>query len=98
MKREIIKFRCTIYEKKVLRKRAERAGVSLSEYCRVSAFGNNLVERLTEEQLERYRMLVKYKNNFTRIGNMFKGRDPKLAHEVRQLAKEIKNQLHNFNK
>ena len=98
MKREIIKFRCSIYEKKALRKRAERAGVSLSEYCRSSAFGNDLVERLTPEQLEYYRMLVKYNNNFTRIGNMFKKRDPKLVDEVRQLANEIRKHLYNFKK
>ena len=51
MKRTYIKFRCSIYEKKLLKKRAERAGISLSEYCRSSAFGNSVIERLTEEQL-----------------------------------------------
>lgn len=91
MKRETIKFRCAIYEKKNLKKRAQRAGVSLSEYCRSSAFGNNLVERLTREQLEYYRMLVKYKNNFTRIGNMFKKRNSKLTSEMEQLAEEIRS-------
>jgi len=48
MKRTYIKFRCSIYEKKLLKKRAERAGISLSEYCRSSAFGNSVIERLTE--------------------------------------------------
>jgi len=98
MKREFIQFRCSIYEKRTLRKRAKRAGVSLSEYCRSSAFGNSLVERLTPEQLEYYSMLVKYKNNFKRISNMFKRKDPKLALEVEQLANEIRNHLYNFNK
>ena len=98
MKRDYIKFRCSIYEKKVLKKRAKRAGISLSEYCRSSAFGNNIIERLTKEQLEHYAMLVKYKNNFTRIGNMFKKRTPKLAREVEQLAEEIRKHLYNFKK
>ncbi|MEM6815631.1 MAG: mobilization protein MbpA [Bacteroidota bacterium] len=98
MKRDYIKFRCTIYEKKVLKKRAQRAGVSLSEYCRSSAFGNNIIERLTKEQLEHYAMLVKYKNNFSRISNMFKKRNPKLAREVEQLAEEIRKHLYNFKK
>ena len=98
MKREFIQFRCSIYEKKVLKKRAERAGVSLSEYCRSSAFGNSLMERLTPEQLECYKMLITYKTNFKRISNMFKRKDPKLAWEVEQLADQIRNHLFNFMK
>lgn len=96
MKRTYIKFRCSIYDKKLLRKRAERAGLSLSEYCRSSAFGITVIERLTEEQLAHYKMLVKYKGNFTRIGNRFKKHNPKLANEVQQLAEEIRTHLYNF--
>ena len=96
MKRTYIKFRCSIYEKKLLKKRAERAGISLSEYCRSSAFGNSVIERLTDEQLTHYKMLVKYKSNFIRIGNMFKKHNPKLASEVEQLAEEIRTHLYNF--
>ncbi len=96
MKRTYIKFRCSIYEKKLLKKRAERAGISLSEYCRSSAFGNSIIERLTEEQLTHYKMLVKYKNNFTSIRNMFKKHNPKLASEVEKLAEEIRTHLYNF--
>lgn len=98
MKRDYIKFRCSIYEKKILRNRAKRAGISLSEYCRSSAFGNSIIERLTKKQLEHYRMLVKYKNNFTSISNMFKKRNPKLAMEVQKLAEEIRTHLYNFKK
>ncbi len=98
MKRTYIKFRCSIYEKKLLNKRAERAGISLSEYCRSSAFENSVIERLTEEQLTHYKMLVKYKNNFTSIGNMFKKHNPKLANEVEKLTEEIRMHLYNFKK
>ena len=98
MKKTYIKFRCSIYEKKLLKKRAARAGISLSEYCRNSAFENSVIERLTSEQLSYYQMLVKYKNNFTSISNMFKKHNPKLANEVIQLAEEIRNHLHHFKK
>lgn len=98
MKRTYIKFRCSIYEKKLLKKRAERAGISLSEYCRSSAFGNSVIERLTVEQLAHYKMLINYKNNFARIGNMFKNHNPRLASEVEQLAEEIRKHLFNFKK
>ena len=96
MKKTYIKFRCSIYEKKLLRKRAERAGLSLSEYCRSSALGHTIIERLTEEQLDHYKMLVKYKGNFTRIGNMFRKHNPKLTSEVEKLAEEIRTHLYNF--
>ena len=98
MKREFIQFRCSIYEKKMLKIKAKKAGLSLSEYCRNSAFGNSIIERLTPEQLQHYALLVEYKNNFTRIGNMFKKRNPRLAQEVEQLAEQIRTHLYNFKK
>lgn len=98
MKRDYIKFRCSIYEKKLLKLKAKKAGISLSEYCRSSAFENNIIERLTKEQLQHYAMLVKYKNNFKSISNMFKKRNPKLVKEVEQLAEEIRTHLYNFKK
>ncbi len=98
MKRSYIRFRCSIYEKKLLKKRAARAGMSLSEYCRRAAFGHTIIERLTPEQLECYSTLVKYKNNFTSISNMFKKRNPNLSNEVTQLAEEIRQHLYNFKK
>ena len=98
MKREYIQVRCSIYDKKLLQRRAARAGISLSEYIRNTAFDKNIVERITPEQVEAYQMLVQYKNNFTRIGNMFRKRDPKLTREVEDLAREIRNHLKNFKK
>ena len=82
----------------MLKIRAKKAGLSLSEYCRSAAFGNSIIERLTPEQLQHYAMLVKYGNNFKRIANMFKKRNPKLAKEVEELANEIRNHLNHFKK
>lgn len=98
MKREFIQFRCSLYEKKMLKIKSKKAGLSLSEYCRSSAFGNSIIERLTPEQLKHYALLVEYKNNFTRISNMFKKRNPRLAQEVEQLAEQIRTHLYNFRK
>ncbi len=98
MKRETIQFRCSVFEKKLLKIKAKRAGLSLSEYCRSSAFNHTLIERLTTEQLQQYAMLVKYGNNFKRIANMFKKRNPRLAVEVEELANEIREHLNNFKK
>ena len=98
MKREHIQIRCSIYEKKLLKRRAARAGISLSEYLRSTAFERNIIERITPKQLEYYQMLVQYKNNFSRISSMFKKRDPRLASTVEQLAEEIRAHLKNFKK
>lgn len=98
MKQEFVQFRCSIYEKKLLRVKADRSGLSISEYCRRAAFDDRIIERLTKEQLEMYKMLTKYEINFKRIGNMYRKRNPKLADEVIQLASEIRNHLLSFRK
>ncbi|WP_136465418.1 mobilization protein MbpA [Flagellimonas onchidii] len=96
MKREFVQFRCSVYEKKLLKIKAKKSGLSISEYCRRSAFDDRIIERLSEDQIEAYKLLVQYQNNFKRIGNMFRKRNPKLADEVMQLAKEIREHLLNF--
>ncbi|MGW9684874.1 mobilization protein MbpA [Flagellimonas sp. 2504JD1-5] len=98
VKSKTVRFRCTTYEQKLLKVKARKAGLSVSEYCRRAAFDDRIIERLTEDQIAMYKMFVDYQNNFIRIGNMFKKRNPKLSEEVNQLAKEIKDHLFNFKK
>lgn len=98
MKKEVLQFRCSIYEKKLLKIKAKKSGLSISEYCRRAAFDDRIIERLSEEQIEVYKMLVKYQINFKRIGNMYRKRNPKLTDEVVQLANEIRKHLYNFKK
>lgn len=98
MKKEFVQFRCSIYEKKLLRVKADKSGLSISEYCRRAAFDDRIIERLTQEQIEMYKMLTKYEINFKRIGNMYRKRNPKLADEVVQLASEIRHHLLSFRK
>ena len=98
MKNEFVQFRCSIYEKKLLRVKADRSGLSISEYCRRAAFDDRIIERLTQEQIEMFKMLSRYETNFKLIGNMFRKRNPKLADEVVQLASEIRGHLLSFRK
>ncbi len=98
MKKEFVQFRCSVYEKKLLRVKAKKSGLSISEYCRRAAFNDRIIERLSEEQIEIYKMLSKYQNNFKLIGNMFGKRNPKLSDEVVKLADEIRQHLLNFRK
>ncbi len=96
-KSQLVKFRCTAYEKKLLIAKAKRCGISLSEMVRRSALEQTISERFSEEEIELYKMLVKYHNNFKSIGNMFKGKNEGLSQMVYGIAKEIKEHLKKFN-
>jgi hypothetical protein len=98
MKSKTVRFRCSTYERNLLRVKARRSGLSLSEYCRRAAFEDRIIERLAVEQITMYKMLTEYRNNFIRIGNMFKKNNPQLAKEVRQLADELRGHMQNFKK
>lgn len=97
-KNALVKFRCARFEKKLLNAKAKRAGLTLSEYCRRAALEDEIIERLSEEQIDLYRTLVQYQINFKRIGNMFRKRNPGLSQEVEKLSEVIKNHLQNFQK
>ena len=95
-KSEFIKFRCSNFEKKLLKIKAKKSGLTLSEYIRKVAFEEKIIERLTDAQIDIYKMLIHYHNSFKSIGNMFKNRNPNLTEKVHQLADEIKLHLKNF--
>ncbi|WP_244462103.1 mobilization protein MbpA [Wocania ichthyoenteri] len=95
-KGDLVKFRCSVYEKKLLKVKAKRSGLTLSEYIRRSLFEKEITERFTDEHIELYKMLIKYHNNFKSIGNMYKMRNPKLTETVYDLANEIKAHLKKF--
>jgi hypothetical protein len=95
-KSDLVKFRCSIYEKKLLKVKATRCGLTLSEYIRRCLFEKEITERFTEGHIELYKMLIKYHNNFKSIGNMYRKRNPKLTQEVYDLANEIKVHLKKF--
>lgn len=98
MKRVETKFRCTVFEKKLIKLKAKNSSLSVSEYCRRTALNKKVVQRLTDEQIKMYMDLAKFHNNFKWIGNMFRKKDPALTDKVYELANEIKENLKNFNK
>ncbi len=95
-KGDLVKFRCSVYEKKLLKVKALRSGLTLSEYIRRSLFEKEITERFTDEHIELYKMLIKYHNNFKSIGNLYRKRNPKLTETVYDLANEIKAHLKKF--
>jgi hypothetical protein len=92
-KTSLIKFRCTLYQKKLLNIKAKRSGLSLSEFCRKSAMDLPINERMSDDHIAIYKDLVKFHNNFKSIGNMFRKRDPRLSTEVYKLAEAMKKHL-----
>lgn len=78
MKKENIIFRCTGLEKAIIEKKAEHSGLSVSAYCRATALNQKIGYKLTAEEIEVYKMLVKYHNNFTAIGNLLRKKTPHL--------------------
>lgn len=95
-KSDLIKFRCSLYEKRLLTIKASSSGLTVSEYIRRAVFEKEITERFSEEHIEIYKMMVKYHNNFKAIGNMYRKRNPKLTETVYGLANEIKLHLKKF--
>ena len=95
-KGDLVKFRCSVYEKKLLKVKAKTCGLTLSEYISRIVFEQTITERFSEEHIELYKMLIIYHNNFKSIGNMYKKRNPKLTETVYELANEIKTHLKKF--
>jgi hypothetical protein len=71
---EEIKFRCTAFEKSVIRQKAFQTGKTVSEYCRIQAINGKIVSKpkLSEEEKEFFRTLKIHNTNFARIANLFK--------------------------
>ena len=94
MKNYIIKFRVSKIEHAVITKKAEEAGISVSEMLRGLAFNFKFSPRFTDEELEIYKTLSKFSNNFTRISNLFKNGDVEgMKIETLNTANEIREHL-----
>ncbi len=92
----VTKFRSTSFEKKLIILRAKKSGLSQSHFCKKAVLNIKIIERLSEEQIELYKMLITYHNNFKSIGNLIKVKHPDLYQKVYQTAEEIKSHLQNF--
>ena len=75
MNTEIVKFRVSKLDKKVIQHKAAKCGLSVSEFLRRAAFDKEIKTRLTEEEIRCYQTLSNYADNFRRISNLFKAGD-----------------------
>ena len=95
-KRVKIEVRCSNYEKKLLIIKAKKAGLSLSEFTRRAVFDKSIKERLSEEQIEIFKELVKFHNNLKRVGNLLLKKEPNSTLKINLLADELKCQFQKF--
>ncbi|MEW4924140.1 MULTISPECIES: plasmid mobilization protein [Algibacter] len=71
-KNKKIEFRVTLTEHLIIKHKAYKTGCSVSEYLRNIALDYPLTYKLTYDEIEVYKQLNKFGDNFRRIGNLFK--------------------------
>lgn len=67
-----IELRVTLTEYLIIKNKADEAGCSLSELLRNIVLDYPLTYKLSSEEIEVYKQLNKFSDNFRRIGNLFK--------------------------
>jgi hypothetical protein len=88
-------FRLYSLEKKAIELAAEKTGLSLSDYIRRCCLEKTIHPRLSKEELDLYRLLVEYRNNFSRISNLIKEREDFTA-ALREVISSIDEHLKKF--
>ena len=97
-KDHIIKFRCTAFERSLIKQKAYQVGVKISEYCRSQVLKGKIISRpkLTEEEKIFFRSLKEHNTNFVRISNFFKNKDPQFYIAVFEHLMKIKSLYSRF--
>ena len=85
-----IEIRLEIFEEKLLKLKARETGLSVSQYLRHSGLNKKLPKQLNESELEVYRDLKKFYNNFSSISNLLKKGDyGNMLSEISLVQQEI---------
>lgn len=94
----VIKFRCSVGEKKIIGQQDAASGKNLSEFCREQALhGKIYAARKHSSEEKQYFILLKSHNlGFTRITNLIKARDPELYREISVFLAESKALYNSF--
>mgnify|MGYP001117675662 CR=1 FL=1 len=88
----IIKFRCSVGEKNIIRRQAAAAGKKLSEYCRGQVLHGKIyaARRLTPEERQYFITLKDQNLGFARISNLIRNRDPALYRAIGEFLAQAK--------
>ncbi|BCY29459.1 plasmid mobilization protein [Flavobacterium okayamense] len=94
MRNKILKLRVSTLEKRIITKKANQLGVSTSELIRAALLNYKVKSKLTQEELEIFKMLTNYSLNFTRISNLVREKDYDSFKKISmETAKEIREIL-----
>jgi hypothetical protein len=88
-------FRVYALEKKAIELTAKKSGLTVSDYARRCCLEKSIQARLSQEEIELYRLLVEYRNNFSRIGNLVKERQD-FTNELKHVINSIDLHLKKF--
>jgi hypothetical protein len=95
---EKMQFRLTKLERKIVELEAKELHLSVSDLCRFAVMHVQVYKPLSDEEIEIYRTLIRYKTAFDRTANYFKNSDPRFAGELLSIARELKEHLQKFKK
>lgn len=88
---ERIEIRCDIFQKEVIKMKANESNMSVSEYMLYCGLGRQLPKPMTSEELQAFKVLREFQTNFARISNFIKRYDDEsLKQEVRELLDKTK--------
>ena len=89
---EEIKFRCSPFEKSIIKQKAHQTGRNISEYFRTQSVNGKIVSKpkFSEEEKEFFKTLKSHNTNFTRIANLIKNRDTNLLAEIYEHLNNMK--------
>ena len=90
-----IVFRVYSLEKKAIELAAQKSGLSVSDYARRACLDKELKTRLTDEEISIYKLLIEYRNNFARIGNLIKHHQD-FTQELKSIIGRIDQHLQRF--
>lgn len=95
---EEIKFRCTSFEKSIIKQKAHQTGRTISEYCRTQSVKGKIISKpkLTEDEKDFFRTLKTHNTNFTRIANLIKQKEPTLTIDIYDHLKKMKQLYSKF--
>jgi len=80
-------IRINDFDYKLIKIKAQDCGISTSEFFRRCALNKSVPKSLNTEELEIYKDLKKFHNNFTSITNLFqKGDYTTMISEIKQLT------------
>jgi predicted regulator of amino acid metabolism with ACT domain len=72
MKNKEFRFRVSPLEHQIIKNKISKTGLSISEFMRRISLDLELKNKLTKDEIECYKNLSKFADNFRRISNLFK--------------------------